>query len=71
MVSEGRGRLFRRKDGKYLLYLPVYFCEDSMFPFREDYGKGRRGATGSIDVKVSFVQGKKQILVEEWQDPEE
>ena len=35
MVSEGRGRLFRRKDGKYLIYLPLDFAEDSMFPFKE------------------------------------
>jgi len=34
MVSEGRGRLFRRTDGKYLIYLPVYLAEDSMFPFK-------------------------------------
>ena len=34
MVNEGRGRLFRRKDGKYLIYLPVDFVEDSMFPFK-------------------------------------
>jgi hypothetical protein len=44
VVSKGRGRLFRRKDGKYLVYLPVYLAEDSMFPFK-DFGKGRRGAS--------------------------
>ncbi|MDI6690605.1 MAG: hypothetical protein QME50_01905 [Candidatus Bathyarchaeota archaeon] len=31
MVSEGRGRLFRRKDGKFLIYLPKDLAEDSMF----------------------------------------
>ena len=70
MVSEGRGRLFRRKDGKYLIYLPVYFAEDSMFPFK-DFDKGKRGAIGSIDVKVSFKPGDNKILVEEWNKPEE
>ena len=34
MVSEARGRLFRRKDGKYLLYIPVDLAEDSMFPIK-------------------------------------
>jgi len=53
MVSEGRGRLFRRKDGKYLIYLPVYLAEDSMFPFT-DFTRGKRGGSDSIDVKVSF-----------------
>jgi hypothetical protein len=69
MVSEGRGRLFRRKDGKYLVYLPVYLAEDSMFPFK-DFGKGRRGASGSIDVKVSFKTGDNKLIIEKWQKPE-
>ena len=70
MVSEGRGRLFRRKDGKYLVYLPVYLAEDSMFPFK-DFGRGRKGAMGSIDVKVSFKPGDNELLVEEWNKPEQ
>jgi len=68
MVSEGRGRLFRRKDGKYLIYLPVYFAEDSMFPFK-DFDKGKRGAVGSINVKVSFKFGDDKLIVEKWKEP--
>ena len=30
---EGKGRLYKRKDGKYLIYLPKNVAEDSMFPF--------------------------------------
>jgi hypothetical protein len=62
MVSEGRGRLFRRKDGKYLLYIPKDLAEDSMFPFK--------GAE-SVFVKVSFKIGDKkpQLLIEEWKEP--
>lgn len=70
MVSEGKGRLFRRKDGKYLLYLPVDFCEDSMFPFK-DLKSGPRGSqAGSLEVKVSFKMhgDKKELLVEEWKE---
>jgi hypothetical protein len=70
MVSEGRGRLFRRKDGKYLVYLPVYLAEDSMFPFK-DFGRGRKGAMGSIDVKVSFKPGDDKLLVEKYNEPEQ
>lgn len=33
MVKEGKGRLFKRKDGKYFIYVPVALAEDSMFPF--------------------------------------
>ena len=71
MVSEGRGRLFRRKDGKYLIYLPVSLAEDSMFPFK-DWGKGRKGVPGSIEVKVSFEPGgEKKLIIEEWEEKEE
>jgi hypothetical protein len=64
LVSEGRGRLFRRKDGKYLLYLPVDLAEDSMFPFK-NYTKTKRGAD-SIPVKVVFKHGENRLLIERW-----
>ena len=58
MVREGKGNLFRRKDGKYLLYVPVDLAEDSMFPFdlKEQ---------SSVKVKVSFQIGEKKLLIEE------
>jgi len=63
MVSEGRGRLFRRKDGKCLIYVPLDLCEDSMFPFKIPE------ADPSVPVKVSFkIGGKKELLVEEWKE---
>ncbi len=68
MVSEGRGRLFRRKDGKYLIYLPVDLAGDSMFPLRE-LKKTKRGAD-SIRVKVSFKQGENKLLIEKWDGPD-
>jgi len=60
MVSEGRGRLFRRKDGKYLIYVPKDLAEDSMFPFK--------GAS-SILVKIGFKLGGDKILIEKWKEP--
>jgi hypothetical protein len=62
MVNEGRGRIFRRKDGKYLIYLPLDFAEDSMFPFK---------GSDSILVKVSFKLGDTKLLIEKWKEPEE
>jgi hypothetical protein len=62
MVTEGRGRLFRRKDGKYLIYLPKDLAEDSMFPFK---------GADSIFVKVSFKLGGKELLIEKWVEPEQ
>jgi len=61
MVSEGRGRLFRRKDGKYLIYLPKDLAEDSMFPFK---------GSDSIFVRVVFKLGDDKLLIEKWKDPE-
>lgn len=57
MVNVGKGRLFRRGDGKYLLYLPLDLCTDSMFPF---------ATKSSVRVKVSFKPGgEKKLIVEE------
>jgi len=61
MVSEGRGRLFRRKDGKYLIYLPKDLAEDSMFPFK---------GSDSIFVKVSFKIGDDKLIIERWPEQE-
>jgi len=69
LVSEGRGRLFRRKDGKYLLYIPVDLAEDSMFPFK-NYTKTKRGAD-SIPVRVNFKQGDNKLVIEKWNEPSE
>jgi hypothetical protein len=62
MVNEGRGRIFRRKDGKYLIYLPLDFAEDSMFPFK---------GSDSILVKVSFKLGDSKLVIEKWQEPKQ
>jgi len=62
MVSEAKGRLFRRKDGKYLLYVPKDLAEDSMFPFK---------ANPAVRVKISFKLGDKKLIVEEWKEETE
>ncbi len=55
MVNVGKGRLFRRADGKYLIYLPLDLATDSMFPFRTET---------SVRVKVSFKIGEKKLIIE-------
>jgi len=71
MVSEAKGRLFRRKDGKYILYIPVDLAEDSMFPFQE-FKPTKRG-TDMVLVKLRFEKlAKEQLLrVEPWKDAPE
>jgi len=72
MVSEGRGRLFRREDGKYLIYVPKSLADDSMFPFKNWQEDQRTGEKNSIRVKMSFKPGgAKRLIVEEWKEPEE
>lgn len=62
MVNEGRGRLFRRKDGKYLIYVPKDLAEDSMFPFK---------GSSSILVKIRFKIGGDKLSIERWEEEEE
>jgi hypothetical protein len=59
MVSEGKGRLFRRKDGKYLIYVPKDLAEDTMFLYK---------GTDSVFVKVSFKTGEDRLLIERWNE---
>ncbi len=62
MVSEGRGRLFRRKDGKYLIYVPLRLAEDSMFPFK---------TKTSTKLKISFKIGDDKVIIEKWKEASE
>ncbi len=57
LTSSGRGRVSRRKDGKYLIYLPKDMAEDSMFPFKTET---------SVKVKVSFKTGGKTLIIERY-----
>ena len=59
MVSEAKGRLFRRKDGKYLLYVPKGLAEDSMFPFKPN---------PEVIVKINFKLGGKTLTVAKWKE---
>ena len=62
MVNEGKGRLFKRKDAKYLIYVPVDLAEDSMFPFQTD---------SAVSVKISFTIGDNKLKVEKWNEENE
>jgi hypothetical protein len=57
MGNEGKGTIFRRKDDKYLLYLPVRVVDDTMFPLK---------CKGSMPVKVHFNPKDGKLIVEKW-----
>ena len=56
-VNEAKGRFFKRKDDKYLIYLPVDLAEDSMFPFQTN---------SAVPVKISFTVGDNKLKIEKW-----
>jgi len=62
LVNVGRGRLFRRRDGKYLIYVPKDLAEDSMFPFV---------VPDSIAIKISFKLGDDKVTIEQWKEEKE
>jgi hypothetical protein len=55
VVNVGKARIFKRKDSKYLIYLPVYLTKDSQFPFKTET---------SVRVKVSFKTGEEKLVIE-------
>ena len=59
MVNKAKGRLFKRKDDKYLIYVPVDLAEDSMFPFQTN---------SAVPVKISFAIGDDKLKIEKWNE---
>jgi hypothetical protein len=59
MVNKAKGRLFKRKDDKYLIYVPVDLAEDSMFPFKTN---------SAVPVKISFAIGDDKLKIEKWNE---
>jgi hypothetical protein len=55
MVNQGVGSIFRRKDGKYFVYLPMALVRDTAFPFK---------ITETIKVKVRFRPNEKRLVIE-------
>jgi hypothetical protein len=56
MVSQARGSIFRRTDGKYFIYLPTKLVEDTGFPLPI-----RDKAT---KVLIRFKRGEKKLTIE-------
>jgi hypothetical protein len=55
MANEVRAHILRTKDGKHIIYLPGKLTDDSMFPFK---------GVNSIPIKVSFQNGKNELIIE-------
>ena len=61
-VNEAKGRIFKRKDDKYLIYVPVDLAEDSMFPFQTN---------SAVPVKISFTVGDNKLKIQKWNEESE
>ena len=64
LANEGVGRLFKRADGKYLIYIPISVAEDSMFPFKDLKPLRGKSTSLSCKVKVRFEIGGKRLIIE-------
>jgi hypothetical protein len=53
MVREGIGSIFKRKDGKFFVYLPQAVAEDTGFPLR---------ILSSQKVRVRFTDDGKIVI---------
>ena len=53
MVQEDIGSIFRRKDGKFFVYIPQAVAEDTAFPF---------DVNSSVKVKVRFTKDGKLVI---------
>ena len=70
LVTEARGRIFRRKGKKYLIYVPLKLAEDSMFPFKLKETRGE-DKIPSVKVNISFkIYGNKLIIERLKEEPE-
>jgi len=65
MINEANGTLFRRKDVKYLMYIPKDLAEDSMFPIKAT------PANPKVRVKISFKAGDNKLTIEKWKENNE
>ena len=70
MPIEGKCRLFKRKDGKFLIYLAKDVCEDSQFPFQKWEQDPRKEGASSIQLKMRFIIGQKRLFIEPLEEKE-
>ena len=56
MVSQARGSIFKRTDGKYFIYVPTKLAEDTAFPLTI--------GESATKIKISFKPGDKKLTIE-------
>jgi hypothetical protein len=56
LVSQAKGSIFRRTDGKYFIYLPKALVEDTGFPFPIHEMPKK--------IMIRFKRGDKKLIIE-------
>jgi hypothetical protein len=56
LVSQARGSIFKRTDGKYFIYLPTRLVEDTAFPLTV--------GESATKIKIRFKSGDKKVVIE-------
>ena len=56
LVSQAKGSIFRRTDGKYFIYVPPRLVEDTAFPLK--IGKH------ATKIMIKFKPGDKKLTIE-------
>ena len=56
LVSQAKGSIFRRTDGKYFIYVPTRLVEDTAFPLTI-------GETAT-KIMIKFKPGSKKLIIE-------
>jgi hypothetical protein len=58
LVSQAKGSIFKRTDGKYFIYVPTRLAEDTAFPFTI--------GESATKIKISFKSGDKKLTIEKF-----
>ncbi|MFC1505679.1 hypothetical protein ACFLQ6_01260 [Thermoproteota archaeon] len=56
MVSQARGSIFKRTDGKYFIYLPTKLVEDTGFPLTI--------GESATKIQIKFKSGSNKLIIE-------
>lgn len=70
-MKEGKGTLFKRVDGKFMIYVPLNLATDTAFPFTDDLKKTRSGKGESIKVHIVFEENPARLIITKIEEKED
>ena len=58
LVSQAKGSIWKRTDGKYFIYVPTRLVEDTAFPLKI--------GESATKINISFKPGYKKLTIEQF-----